>query len=545
MDKGRLLIKTSLILLCMCAQVSGEQYALLVGVKKYRRTELTSLKYTEKDVTDIANTLISKGYKKDNVVLMTQSADDVFLQPTSQNIREQIELLLSGLTPEDNVMFAFTGHGVQFKGEGQHYFCPSDARIKDKRTLISLAKVFESLEQCKASGKVLLVDACRDDPLTGLAKSSGRIELGTISNQVPSKLQGGTIAFFSCAQAQQSWEDPKLGHGVFFYHVNQALAGAADLRKDGSITFNELATYVTPATKDYVRVELGSVQVPTFRSPGDSQEIVLIVGSGPKKTVFNGMGMKLRLIPSGQFMMGSGPSEPNHSKNELLHPVEISKAFYLGATEVTQRQWTIVMKSTPWVKNAGDQDMASAVHPQKPANYVSWHDANEFCKRLGELEKRSYRLPTEAEWEYACRADTSGSSTFCFGDDVAQLVQHAWFIDDENEDFRDKFAEQVAMKKPNELGLYDMHGNVFEWCSDWMDHRYYRNSPKPDPTGPKKGKSRVIRGGSFAVPADLCRSACRYESSPDNRWSEIGFRVVMEVDSPKKAIAKSDNEARR
>ena len=525
-----------ILLLWVSDQVAAEQYALLVGVKQYDPTELTSLKYTEKDVVAIAETLRSKGYKKDNVVLMTQSSENILLRPTAKRIRKQIELLLSNRKPEDTVLFAFTGHGVQFKGQGQHYFCPSDAEINDKETLISLAKVFDALEECRAAGKVLLVDACRDDPLSGLAKSSKRIELETISNDLAGQAKGGTVAFFSCAKSQHSWEDPKLEHGVFFYHVNRALSGEADFLKDGSITFNELTSFVTPETTSYARINLGAHQHPTFRSLGDSQDIILIAGSGPKKTVFNEIGMKLKLIPAGEFMMGSAPTEHGRSKYEDLHSVEISKPFYIGATEVTQRQWAAVMKSKPWVVRGKDKDKLFRLHPENAANYISWHEATEFCQRLGESENRIYRLPTEAEWEYACRANDKVMKAFSFGDSELELGEHGWFFNPEKEDYRNKFAEHVAKKRPNKLGLYDMHGNVYEWCSDWMDRRYYRNRklPKKDPKGPAEGVSRVLRGGSFGMIAGLCRSACRFESSPDNHWPEFGFRVVMEVEPPKK-----------
>ena len=165
--------------------------------------------------------------------------------------------------------------------------------------------------------------------------------------------------------------------------------------------------------------------------------------------------------------------------------------------------------------------------PDAPVEMVSWDDAQEFCRKLSELAEekeagRRYRLPTEAEWEYACRAGSA--EKYCYGDDESRLGDYAWYR--KNSDGK---THQVGQKKPNAWGLYDMHGNVWEWCADWYDREYYANSPTDDPTGPSEGSFRVFRGGGPLWGAGVCRSACRPDSraAPGFRHFVLGLRVSL------------------
>jgi formylglycine-generating enzyme required for sulfatase activity len=152
--------------------------------------------------------------------------------------------------------------------------------------------------------------------------------------------------------------------------------------------------------------------------------------------------------------------------------------------------------------------------------FVTWNDARAFCDWLSKKEGKQYRLPTEAEWEYACRAGSP--SRFHFGNDEAELGQYAWYSENSKGQ-----THPVGQKKANAFGLHDMHGNVWQWCADWYDSAYYQNSPKEDPQGPNTaGASRVIRGGSWDDSPRLCRSAYRPCDAPSSRLSDLGFRVV-------------------
>jgi formylglycine-generating enzyme required for sulfatase activity len=233
--------------------------------------------------------------------------------------------------------------------------------------------------------------------------------------------------------------------------------------------------------------------------------------------------MKMVLIPAGEFTMGSPDSDSDARSGEKpQHRVRITKPFYLGTTEVTQGQYEKVMGKNPsFVKEPS---------PDAAVQNVSWNDAQEFCRKLSELagEKtagRRYRLPTEAEWEYACRAGST--EKYCYGDDKSRLGDYAWY----EKNFGNSFRYLVGQKTPNAWGLYDMHGNVWEWCADWYDSKYYANSPTDDPMGPTEGSFRVFRGGGWSAPAEFCRSADRYDCYDQaplkDRNSSLGLRVAL------------------
>jgi formylglycine-generating enzyme required for sulfatase activity len=233
-----------------------------------------------------------------------------------------------------------------------------------------------------------------------------------------------------------------------------------------------------------------------------------------------------KIIPAGIFTMGSPKDEPDRSTNEIQHEVTISKAFYMQTTEVTQSQWTAVMGTEPWKGVVPFLDNVKE-GPNYAATYVSWDDAVAFCKKLGEKEGNTYRLPTEAEWEYACRAGTK--STWSFGNDEKVLGDYAWNVNNAVR-FGEEYAHQVELRSPNAFGLYDMHGNVLEWCSDYYGEDYYIQSPKQNPTGPASGSHRVSRGGSWVNSGTYTRSAFRKSVDADARTNQYGFRLVRELD---------------
>jgi formylglycine-generating enzyme required for sulfatase activity len=231
-----------------------------------------------------------------------------------------------------------------------------------------------------------------------------------------------------------------------------------------------------------------------------------------RKSFTNSLGMTFVLIPAGTFQMGSPPGEAGRFDDERRHQVTISRPFYLQTTQVTQGQWERVMGHNPSFFKKCGKDC--------PVERVSWHDAQAFIARLNHMEKTDeYTLPTEAEWEYACRA---GSTTrFSFGDDAAKLGDYAWHGGNSGGTPR-----PVGQKKPNAWGLYDMHGNVWEWCLDWYGP--YPDRPVTDPTGPDVGQFRVLRGGSWDFGyLDLFRCArCNYSFRPTDRYDRRGFRVA-------------------
>ncbi|HET6494179.1 MAG TPA: SUMF1/EgtB/PvdO family nonheme iron enzyme [Thermoleophilia bacterium] len=238
------------------------------------------------------------------------------------------------------------------------------------------------------------------------------------------------------------------------------------------------------------------------------------LGAAPTLSLDCGGGVTMELIyvKPGRFTMGSPASEAGRDNDEAQHNVTITRGFYLGRYEVTQAQYQAVMGANP----------SKWKEPNRPVEQVMWNEATEFCNRLSQRAGKQVRLPTEAEWEYACRA---GSTTrFCFGDSDGGLGEYAWFSGNSGHQ-----THAVGGRKPNAWGLHDMHGNVWEWCADWYGNY---GGDATDPTGPASGGGRVLRGGSWYRSAQDCRSAFRNRLHPAYRDYGFGFRVAVSAVAP-------------
>jgi len=241
--------------------------------------------------------------------------------------------------------------------------------------------------------------------------------------------------------------------------------------------------------------------------------------------ITNRIGMKLVYIPAGDFMVGSNDGASNEKP---VHKVTISQGFYMGVTEVTQAQYKALMGTNP-SHSQGDNN---------PVERVNRDDAMEFCSKLSQSDGEIYTLPTEAQWEYACRAGTtteysfgsSESELYKFGNycDKSNTTGYTW-QDEQYDDGYDKTAA-VGSYRPNDFGLYDMHGNVWEWCRDWFDESYYSKGGQVDPQNTQNTGFHLLRGGNWRNPASVCRSATRFRLTPGYRSNSVGFRVVIEVE---------------
>jgi formylglycine-generating enzyme required for sulfatase activity len=550
----------------------GKKHALVVGVRGYDSSKLRTLKYTENDAEKLAEVLEKRGGFSVRVLTTSRGQKRKADAPTVDNLRAAIAALLADRKRDDTVLVALSGHGIQskVKDRDESFFCPCDAQLNDNRKLLALGQLFRDLDDCGAGVKLLLVDACRNDP-----KEGRNVEIDTLP-----RLPNGTGALFSCSSGERAFETDKLGggHGVFFYHVIQGLQGEAR-DNGGEVTWARLSEYVTRAVADKVPVLIGdgARQTPELkvnlrgRSPVLIGANSLVILKESKKEIRNSIGMKLVRIPAGRFLMGSTRKERDDALADYekttgkrasdtirawyraegpLHQVEITRAFYMGVHEVTQQQFKAVMGYNPSYFSSDGEGLEDVTYTWKPAGgkdtvsgkdtadfpveNVSNDEAVEFCNRLTALaaEKeagRAYRLPREAEWEYACRGGASPSRLFHFGDSLSSRQAN----------FNGRYpyggagrgislgrTRKVAQHTKNAFGLHDMHGNVWEWCSDWFDTDYYRKSPRRDPQGPAEGSSRVFRGGSWDDIGQNCRSAHRNADAPSFRSHSLGFRVV-------------------
>jgi uncharacterized protein (TIGR02996 family) len=293
------------------------------------------------------------------------------------------------------------------------------------------------------------------------------------------------------------------------------------------------------------RAELARLSLLLRRGSGSPQKALwqqrvqelLAAGVRPCVPVLrNSLSMELVLIPAGSFLMGSPDDEEGRSANEGVHEVELTQSFYLGVYPITQQQYEAVAGSNPSyfaASGAYKERVAGLDTSRHPVEHVTWDEATTFCRLLGEVGPereagRKYRLPTEAEWEYACRAGTS--TPFACGRSLSSREANFDGGRPYGPGAVGSFPNRtvpVDSYAPNAFGLHDMHGNAWEWCADWFSDDYYARSPRQDPPGPARGGQRVIRGGAYNDRGASCRSAWRTGLGPDRIGSGLTFRVVL------------------
>ena len=530
----------------------GKKYALLVGVDKYEKGSLLpGLPFPRRDVEELAKVFLQAGYEKDNVVIMTKERglEDFDLMPTAEHIRNQFQLLLAQLKPGDSIIVALAGHGVlmlvpadkpEEKPHPKSFFCPMDANLAHQRLprFIDFDELYKALADSPATVKLLLVDACRNKLL---AEPEGRP--GGIEMPAPPPPPASVAALFSCSGKEVSWEDSGEldgGHGVFFHYVIQGFSGKADEWERGNHNH---------------KVELdGLLQLRQGQRPGlrgkqalhrpasaaggrprprrFARHLYPVVGPQPSSPQGSARS-ELKRIPAGTFQMGSPAGEGSEDEHPQ-HEVRITRPFYLGVPEVSRARSEAVMGNNPSDFSAaggGKDKVAGLSTGELPVETVSWLDAVKFCNKLSELEGRrpfyeiagetvrvpdwkasGYRLPTEAEWEYAC------------GGDPANLNEHAWLGG-----YSGAMPHPAGKKLANRFGLHDMLGNVWEWCWNAYDKDYYKQSPPDDPTGPDAAgaASRVVRGGCWGLILRCCRSAYRKRFTPVFQHGALGFRLAL------------------
>lgn len=252
----------------------------------------------------------------------------------------------------------------------------------------------------------------------------------------------------------------------------------------------------------------GFINVPTMESRNGW---ALVTPETTKSFTVNGVTFNMIRVKKGTFTMGATTEQTGADTDEKpAHSVTLTKSYYLGETEVTQELYQAVMGTNP----------SYFAGTQKPVEKVSWNDCQTFITKLNSLTGLTFRLPTEAEWEYAARGGNQSKGYLYSGSNTIGNV--AWYTDNSGSS-----THNVKSKAPNELGIYDMSGNVWEWCQDWYDSSYYSSSPSTDPTGPTSGSYRVLRGGCWYSIATYCRVAIRLYSTPSNTYYHNGFRLAL------------------
>ena len=529
--------------------LAGEKWALVIGVDKCKA--LGELKVCAADARALKGLLKQAGYE---VNLLTDDTDDLTSWPTIGNIKRGIERIAEVAVKGDVILLFFSGHGVT-EGD-QCHLVPVDG---DRKQAIPLAWVKQKLGSSAASHKLLVLDACH----AGAAKGVNGIE-------VSHKTRSDIVMLLSCKAKQVSWPDEQRGHSVFSWYLLEGLRGAA-AGPDRKVTHQELFSYVQRNVRKWTFAKEKPLQTPVMAGEAAEETVLVAVpeggfkvvytpssgtaavasvslpaslrtafeiptaskdqhgnpalkGSGyrglPKEIWHKQTGMELVLIEPGEFQMGS--NDGGFYDQRPVHTVRLTKPFYIGKYEVTQAQWGKATGEQPW-----HGETWAGKHTSAPANYISWDDCQAFIKKLnsqfgtagGDLQ---FALPTEAEWEYACRAGTS--TAYCFGDDSSKLGEYAWYKDNAG-DAGKNYPQQVGGKKANGWGLHDMHGNVWEWCEDW--HGDYPTGGVTDPRGPTGGSSRIYRGGCWDYTAAPCRSAYRDHDPPDYRRLRVGCRLVL------------------
>ena len=544
-----------------------DYHALVVGVGDYTQG-WPDLPGAIKDAREVASSLKELGF---TVKLV--------LDPTSSQLKSALNNMAFRLGREKNraLLLYYAGHGETLEladGTELGYIIPTDSPLKSRDPMgfndkaVSMRDIEDLALKAKSKHFLMLFDSCFSGSLFGLVRAA--------PVDITEKSARPVRQFITAGEAGEQVPDKSVFKIVFL----DGIKGEADLNNDGYVTGSELGMHLQDKVVNYTRggqhpqygkinnpkldkgdfvFRLGKAQVvsPPSTSSGlepekqrlaeeqtrieqerqeleqlkmeierekleaerkrlEAEKEKLAMSKRPpkaelKRTFTNSIDMKLVLIPAGSFMMGSPSDEPERARTEEQHEVTITKPFYLQTTEVTQAQWREIMGNNPSEFKGDDH----------PVENVSWNDVKDFIRRLNQKEgTNKYHLPTEAQWEYACRA---GSTTrFFFGNSATSLGQYAWYRKNSG-----KRTHPVGGKKPNPWGLYDMHGNVGEWCQDWLGD--YPTGHVTDPKGPSSGKYRVVRGGSRGSFDIYCRSATRTSHfGPDDRHGGIGFRLARD-----------------
>ena len=554
------------------------------------------LKYAVRDADSVKNFLCNQaGFSRDKVILCSDDSEPIGnrkipTHPTRSNLRRLLRDEIVSAKGADNLWLFFSGHGML--GRDNHdYLIPRDGYSRDlEETAISIDFVTRCLMNCQAKNVVLALDMCRDKNTDG---SKGVRDLGTDTAKLAK--QRGIITIFSCDPSERSYEITELQQGAFTYALLEGLTnhktprsleqylqqrvpqlnrdhGKPDQFPQISVNYTNLSdsplllelgqqaslrdtrnlgekVSIPPASrenaKDFSYSPIDKLVKPLI--PGTAQfafEVVTVDFQGINESshsdqtqqlteeLGNGVILEMVVIPGGTFLMGSPKSKPKSASanGEPQHSVTV-QPFLIGKYPITKAQWKEVA-SLPEVRQNLKLRPSRCGGKSHPVTEVSWHDAVEFCDRLSQKTGCEYRLPTEAEWEYACRAGTT--TPFHFGEtiktELANYDGSCRYHSEPKGISRGKTIPVGSFQLANDFGLFDMHGNIWEWCLDYW-HDNYDNAPINGSAwlASSQNQTRVIRGGSWRNEPRLCSSTSRLKGDANRGFNDTGFRIVRSL----------------
>ncbi len=511
----------------------GTNYAFRVSCgEKYNEAQLKPLPKSFRDMDDYRTALLATGFDVGNVVFLHDRTDKPErLLPEKDKIMRQLKLLLLAVGERDTLVVALNGHGLHFKGDKTSYFCPLNAKVGDKATMIPMdgdGGLFPLLKTCKAKRKLLIVGACRNDP-AAVTQAAEQIDLDLLD---PDEVPEGIVALYSCKAGQKTYFEEKQDRSYFFDHLVRAWQGEYHPGED-KVSLEAIFDTVKAKTSAAVRNKYEEAQVPEVRREYQGEWLVsrsgarpkvdprpkaepsptLIVAGGDPKAgeerdfeIAKGVTMRFCWVPAGKATLGSPAGEKDRAESEEEHEFT-TKGLWLGKYEVQQSEWEGVMGENP-SKFRG---------ATLPVEMVSWEDCQKFigkCKMKG----LKVKLPHEDEWEYACRGGKGNKQAFYWGDvlkgDKANHNGEYAYGTEAKGDYKYKTTKVGSYEKvaPHPWGLCDMSGNAYEWCENLYT------------TG---NSARVVRGGGWGSYAWGCRSAHRDRYGPTDRDYSFGFRLAL------------------
>ena len=558
----------------------AKRYALVIGVDEYQDEQISRLSGATNDAKAVADALVRyAGFPSDQVILLASDQPQQ-RQPNRGNILQYLSNL-TGMVPKDGLLLiSFAGHGVDRAGRG--YLCPSDARIGGniallESTAVPVDTVREWIRETGVKQVLIILDACRNNP-SGRGGEENRLT-DSFARRFNFDVRNKEVTAFATLYATDvghvAYEYKEKMQGYFTWMLVEGLKGGAANEK-GEVTLGGLVKYLQEQVPKRVRLDMGKeksqkpyaivggykadelvISIVTPMNSADTSanagaglgalplrefgfDIVTVNSSGSETSRrkhwaqyrsedIAGISLELVPIPGGIFLMSS----TEYKVEAPQHQVTVG-SFYMGKYEVTQAQWRAVAR-LPKVARDLNSDPSKFKGDNLPVEQVFWEDAVEFCARLSRATGRSYRLPTEAEWEYACRAGTT--TPFAFGETITpQLVNYDGdypYAQASKGTYRETTTPVGFMGVANAFGLYDMHGNAWEWCQDYW-HDNYNGAPTDGRAWQTAGdtKYRVLRGGSWSLQAVICRSAARVMGTPDYSSLSFGFRVVAAARTP-------------